>query len=168
MRRVLPRTYRSGGWAVAVKKSGLAKSVLDWSDRRVLAIWQTPFAQKLLRLHRVDLTYSQVLVRWTPASVVLDELDLDLTPFLATSPVLSPEKTLQDAKDLIKFLEDHPDAVPLDSSPTTAFFLCSQGNFHEAWTEWLFFAIQERGYNVQSRTGKAHYFLFSRTAPGNP
>lgn len=58
--------------------------------------------------------------------------------------------TLNNGRDVFRFLIKNPKAIPLASSPSSAYFLLSLENFLEAWRDWLLYAIQSAGYDVST------------------
>ncbi|KAJ3535716.1 hypothetical protein NMY22_g6363 [Coprinellus aureogranulatus] len=170
MRKVKPRTFRSPAWTHCVKASGLARIALSWSDRKAIALWRSPFVIKLLRLHRISLTLLVVLTNWVPRQVVLQEERIPSFRWVVSKPRLSRTEVIAHGRDVIKALVKHPEIIPLDSSPSSAYLFVNQESFVEAWEDFLLYGLQDKGYDVsplynQGQLNRELFRQISRAIP---
>ncbi len=54
-------------------------------------------------------------------------------------------------------LKKNPDIIPRSALPSSVFFLLNFSNFKLAKTQWLFYALDEVGYNVSFILLKSSY-----------
>ncbi|KAJ3521515.1 hypothetical protein NMY22_g12282 [Coprinellus aureogranulatus] len=151
--------------------SGLAKAALGWSDRRAVALWRSPFAIKLFRLNRINITLLVVLTNWVPRQFPLREEQIPSFRWVVQPGRPSRTGAIEHGRDVIRALVKHPEIIPLDASPSSAYLFLSNENFVEAWEDFVLFGLQAKGYDVSplyDKHGQLNSELFRQVSRAIP
>jgi hypothetical protein len=158
LREIPKPVWENALWREQLRKSEFMKAV--WRLQYVHLDPQFNIPPALLPLWRQCAIFNSISV----LLVLYYRAELPQHPNPSNAPKLWPDTSTISEGDLcfyyssdkdlgrklVNVLLEHPDAIPLHTNPSSAFFLSSQPNFVEAYDDWLRCALVLRGVQVRS------------------
>ncbi|KAJ7287727.1 hypothetical protein C8J57DRAFT_594139 [Mycena rebaudengoi] len=140
MRGLPSRAYSSNAFQSALETSGLAALLHRICRPGNLLETSHPDVELSFRFHDWKLSYAELYVRWTPATISLEEYEKTLPP--------SNPKYDIDVKVLFRFISDNPRMHPWTFNPMAVFLFLSVSCFEVNCDLWLVPSLTELKFPV--------------------
>ncbi|KAJ7765260.1 hypothetical protein B0H16DRAFT_1454427 [Mycena metata] len=138
MRKIQPKIYNTSEFYEALKESRLLDAFLDICKPGSLLQTSHPDVERSFRFHNWCSSHGEILVRWTPPTVIRQDLSPKLE-YKAFDPI-----------HFLKFFSSHPRMHPWTFNPMAAYMFITEAVFKFNCRTWLIACLEALTFEARS------------------